>query len=377
MNIIDSYLGSFGMDCELTTSQASALNMLVAANGKFSKPFDLLILDYDTPTDGGFHFIQILRENSNIVKMPKIVMLLPMMRDDLFDKLDSYGVDIGIGKPIIPSILFNGILDIFKLKAVVANQPEEINKVHTAQNDPSCVLVVEDNKTNQIIAKSLLEQVGIKVLMASDGQVGVELVRKNKDKIDLILMDLHMPVMNGYEATVEIQKISKDVPIVAMTADVILGVTEKCEQYGIYHYISKPFDPERFIATVTSLITEDKKRKTRNPEILDTVAGLKNIGGNKELYHEVLHEYYKENKDTASQLSEAIQMERFTEAISIVHKVKSSSASIGAKALYDISKQLQKTLEEKKVKEIATLHQDFSQMIKKILETIHNDILSN
>jgi signal transduction histidine kinase/DNA-binding response OmpR family regulator len=375
MNIIDSYLGSFGMDCELTTSQASALNMLVAANGKFAKPFDLLIVDYETPTEGGFHFVETLRENSSIVKMPKIVMLLPMMRDDLFDKLDSYGVDIGIGKPIIPSILFNGILDIFKLKAVVANQSEDVmESIQELNDDSNCVLVVEDNKTNQIIAKSLLEQVRIKVLIASDGKAGVELYRQNQDKIDLILMDLHMPIMNGYEATVEIRKLSSQIPIVAMTADVILGVTEKCEQYGIHHYISKPFDPERFMVTVTSLIAKAKSQKASNSEILDKVVGLKNIGGNQELYADVLKEYYTENMNTASQLSDAIKDKRFSEAISIVHKVKSSSGSIGAKALYDISIRLQKALEDKKEKEITTLHRDFMQMLKNLLETIHNDL---
>ena len=79
----------------------------------------------------------------------------------------------------------------------------------------------------------------------------------------MILLDLHMPIMNGYEAAERIREISKDIPIVAMTADVIVGVREKCEQYGIYHYISKPFNPERFIQIIWGIL-KNSGTLTRN-----------------------------------------------------------------------------------------------------------------
>lgn len=239
MNIIDSYLGAFGMHCELTTSPASAVNMLELDNGKFSEPFDLLILDYDTPADGGFKFVEMIQENKKILKKPRVIMLLPMMREDLFDQLDTQGVDIGIGKPVIPSVLYNGILEIFRTKAIVANQEfkqEDIDKEIMESNYG--ILVVEDNKTNQMIAKSLLEPVGLPVWLGNDGQEGIDLFKAHRNEIDLILMDLHMPALNGYEAAEQIRAISADIPIIAMTADVIEGVKEKCESCRIHHYIS-------------------------------------------------------------------------------------------------------------------------------------------
>jgi len=262
MNLIDSYLGAFGMQCELTSSEVSAISMLEASDGKFAKLFDLFIVDYGTPAEGGFKFIVSLRKNKNIIRMPKIIMLLPMMREDLFDKLDEYGIDLGIGKPIIPSILLNGILDIFKLKAVSASQASASKDDIPEKSDKTyIVLLVEDNKTNQLIAKSLLQRVGIETIMANNGKEAVELYQQHKDNIDLILMDLHMPVMNGYEAAQEIRKMSSDVPIIAMTADVILGVKEKCEQSGIHYYISKPFDPDNFIHTIKEIIIEEGDNK--------------------------------------------------------------------------------------------------------------------
>lgn len=372
INLIENYLNTFGMHCELTTSPSSALSMLEAADGKFADPFDLFIVDYDTPLEGGFKFIESIRNNNRIVKMPKFIMLLPMMREDLFDKIDEYGIDMGIGKPIIPSILLNGIMDIFKLKAVSAtqssikkeNRPIMLNKEH-------CVLLVEDNKTNQLIAKTLLQQLGTEVILANDGKAAVELYHENKEKIDLILMDLHMPVMNGYDAAKEIRKVSANVPIVAMTADVIMGVREKCEQSGIYHYISKPFDPDRFIQTVKDIIEESKGRADEEDlSVLDKSAGLKNIGGNEELYLLVLNEFFNENKNTVNELSEAIGEKRYADAAQIVHKVKGSSGSIGAKKLYDISVTFQKVLNEEIEEEIPLLRDKFFNLFEKLLNKI-------
>lgn len=371
MNLIESYLGAFGMHCELTTSQASALSMLEAADGKFARHFDLFIVDYETPAEGGFKFIEAVRNNSMIVIKPKFIILLPMMREDLFDKLNEYGIDIGIGKPIIPSILFNGILDIFSLKAVSATQSSENEKVEPVRLDKTYnVLVVEDNKTNQLIAKSLLQQIGIKSILASDGKEAVALYSQYNNEIALVLMDLHMPIMNGYEAAEEIRKISSDIPIVAMTADVILGVKEKCAQSGIYHYVSKPFNPDQFLKTISDIVLKNADAKNREPDILDKVSGLKNMGGNAGIYRQVLAEYYKENKDTLDKLSYAIDEKRYADAAQIVHKVKSSSGSIGAQSLYELAVKLQKAIGDRNEGDIDLLQKDFDHDFRKLLEEV-------
>ena len=364
ISLIESYLSAYGMNCELTNTEASAMSMLEAADGKFTRPFDLFIIDYDTPAGGAFNFVEAMRNNSKIVRMPKLMMLLPMTRDDLFDKLNEYGIDIGIGKPTIPSILLNGILDLFSLK-VVSGAQSLINKKGSPERlDKSyCVLLVEDNETNQLIAKSLLQQVGIGTISANDGKEGLELYQQHKDSIDLILLDLHMPVMNGYEAAQEIRKISTDIPLVAMTADVIPGVIEKCKQSGIYHYISKPFNPDRFIQTIKDILET-------NFSVLDQAAGLINMGGNEELYQQVLNEYARENRDIVDKLTLAIQEKRYGDAVQIVHKIKSSSGSIGAKPLYNVAMALQKALNEQKEGEIPLLQEKFSRFLSKLLEEI-------
>lgn len=366
MNLIESYLGSLGTHCELVSSEANAVSMLETADGRFARPFDLFIIDYDTPKNGGFAFVDALRANPKIAKMPKLLMLLPMMREDLLDRLNEHGIDMGIGKPIIPSILLNGILDIFNLKAVsTARSPVKREGTPAKLDIPCLVLLAEDNKTNQLIAKSLLEQVGIDTIIADDGKQALELYKEHKDEIDLILMDLHMPVMNGYETAERIREISQSVPIVAMTADVILGVREKCGKSGIYHYISKPFQPERFIQTIKDIILEN--RQNDGAPVLDRQLGLRNMGGNGELYRQVLKEYLAENRDTPARLEAAIREKRYAEGANIAHKVKSSSGSIGAKAVFEAAAALQSALERGENGEIAPLHGKFSRLMRKLL----------
>jgi two-component system sensor histidine kinase/response regulator len=373
INLIDSYLSSFGMHCELTSSEASALSMLEAANGKFAKPFDLFIVDYDTPAGGGFKYIEAMRNNKKIVKMPKLIMLLPMMRVDLFDRLNKHGIDMGIGKPIIPSILLNGILDIFNLKAVSAvRTSKNLESVQRELENSHLVLLAEDNKTNQLIARSLLEEVGIEVVVANNGKEAVELYEKYKESIGLILIDLHMPVMNGYEAAEKIRELSNKVPIVAMTADVILGVRDKCAESGIYHYISKPFNPDNFIQTIKDIFLENTSDASEDTSILDLQTGLRNMGDNKDLYLQVLREYRRENQDTLDRFKAAVREKRYADATQIVHKVKSSSGSIGAKSIQEVAASLQKALEEEKSDEILPLKNRFVKLLEKLLEELES-----
>jgi len=369
--LIESYLSSFGMHCESTTSQMSALNMLEDSNGLSAEPFDLFVIDYESPEEGGLEFIEAVRNNKRVVVKPKFIVLLPIMREDLFDKINEHKIDLGIGKPIIPSILLNGILDLFNVKAMESTRPSENQKIERMELDLTHrVLVAEDNKTNQLIVKSLLQQIGIETIIASDGKEAVERFAQYKDKIVLVLMDLHMPVMNGYEAAEKIRENSSSIPIIAMTADVIEGVKEKCEQSGIYLYLSKPFDPDQFLLMVKNTILESTPRTIHQPAILDVETGMRNIGGSAEIYQQIIKEYARENIDTPDKLSLAILEKRYGDAVQIVHKVKSSSGSIGAKSLYDLSVKLQKALDDQDESEITILQQEFTRMLRQVLNEI-------
>lgn len=260
-----------------------------------------------------------------------------------------------------------GLININKLKEEVIITKNYMDSCSVDFAKHGVVLVVEDNSTNQLIATSLLEQMGIESISATDGVTAIELFNKHKNQISLILMDLHMPHMNGYEAAQEIRKISNCIPIVAMTADAILSVRDKFQQSGINYYISKPYDPEFFIQTVKDILVSNNNEDS---EMLNQSLGLKNIGGNFEFYKMVLKEYLQENQNTPDKLNEAVSEKRYADAVQIVHKIKSSSSSIGAKGLYKLAINLQRALEVEKEEEIHNLQMEFSRLLRKILEKI-------
>ncbi len=373
MNLIDSYLGVLGMHCELTSSEARAYSMIEAANVTFTQPFDLLIIDYQTPLGGGFEFIDKLKANRRLTKFPKVIMLLPMMKEELFDKLKDHGIDAGLEKPIIPSILLNAIVDIFQLKAITSSELDESSTtVLPKLTRKAKVLLVEDNKTNQIIASSLLKQVEIDCIIADDGAAAVKMFEEHQGEIDLILMDLHMPIMNGYEASTAIRQQSKTVPIVAMTADVIMGVKEKCEACGMHYYISKPFDPDRFLSTIIDIIQEHEKLPINN--LLNLEKGMRNLGNNQALYYEVLRTFYEENQNYLNDLKGLMDQKAYQEASKLVHKIKGSCGSIGAERLYQQTVLFQKILSELKEEEIQNTYPIFVEMFTQLLQEINANV---
>lgn len=234
------------------------------------------------------------------------------------------------------------------------------------------VLVVEDNKTNQFIAKSLLEQVQHQVFITENGLDGFNYFKDHKDEIDLILMDLHMPIMDGYEATRRIREIDQEIPIIAMTADAITGVEKQCIDVGITTYISKPFDPNAFLNVVshtkkridTSLVNEDKSNS------LNSTLGLKSFGSNLDLYKKVLSIYLEENQNTGKIILDLIEANDYESAALQVHKLKSSTGTIGASKLYDICVTFQPQLKSKKEDDIGLTKSLFIDEFRNVQEEI-------
>jgi len=368
MNLMESYLRSFGMQCELTTSESSALSMLEKSEKPHSKAFDLVIVDYDAPKDKGFAFAEEIQKKTRMKGKPKVLVLVPMLKEALYDEAEKHPVDMVLGKPLIPSILLDAMVDLFDMKAVADGATdhamEEVSYVPLKK-----VLLAEDNKTNQLIAKSLLSRVGIETLVAEDGQKAVDLFKLHKEDIGLILMDLHMPVKNGYEAAEEIRTLSNMVPMVAMTADVVLGVKERCMEVGMMDYISKPFDPEAFIEKVKELLPQTLGEEKEEP-LLNVAFGFKNLGGNELLYVEVLKEYQKENEHVGTSMEEAFHEKDFQAMGRILHKIKSSSGSIGAKGFYEhcvgFQKSLEKGMEEDIKRDLERFHEFFTKLMAEI-----------
>jgi len=364
LNLTTEYLKSFGIAPEFTSSIDQFIQMLTTTEEKFVNPYNLVVIDMESMTEEEFEYLESVFDKADSVR-PHVILITPFKHDEKeFD--NRYSI---LSKPVFPSILYNIIVDLFHFK-VLASQMDRSTKVQT--NDHTLtgkVLIVEDNKTNQLIAKSLLETIGIDVVLADHGKDGYE--KFNGDEFDLILMDLHMPVMDGYEACKKIREKNTNIPIIAMTADAVDGVKEKCHAFGMNHFISKPFDPEQFLFEVKTMLSAGEIINETD-SIINSEVGLKQMGGNDKLFKQVLAVFLDENEETVEMLKDHIDHNKYDKAIDIVHKIKSSAGSIGSEKVRNIASDLQKSLEANEVDEVMLLKEHFVEQLNLLLETIRH-----
>ncbi len=376
---LKEYLRSFGIQNEIVGTEQQMREKLDDSKTKGDGAYRLLMIDYATPQSGGIEFYKKLRAEGRIDRSCRTILLIPMMREDLFDELESAGIDIGIAKPIIPSVLYNGIVEILNIKPPEEKQQQNHNQLTAPYS--YTLLLVEDNKTNQFIAKSILEQAGFVVIVTSNGEEGYRYFAAHQNEIDLILMDLHMPVMDGYTSSELIRAVSKDIPIVAMTADAIAGIEEKCRSHGIWSYVSKPFEPDQLIETLITLLhgkepNVQERGETSKNILADTAYtvdfndGIKRMGGDEAIYRLVLQSFTDENSGVAEELRSAIRSKSFAQGEQIAHKIKSSAGNIGAKNLHDIAVELQRAFKEENESAIMELSSDFFECLRKTLSKI-------
>lgn len=232
--------------------------------------FDLILMDLHMPKMDGYEASRKLRKKG--LKIPIIALTAAAIKG-VQEQCISAGMNYFITKPFEALDLLKAIYsNVEKLKNVKLKPKEEANKSEQnlqKQNDKQVnssadkkqeshkhkILLVEDNKVNQVLAKSLLKKNGFEVEVAENGKIGVE--KASETKFDLILMDLHMPIMDGFTATEEIRKKDKNTPIIALTGAVLNDEKLKCLSIGMNEYVSKPFDAKKLLNLINKLIQEN------------------------------------------------------------------------------------------------------------------------
>jgi two-component system sensor histidine kinase/response regulator len=248
--IIKNYLQSW--QCRATVApdadQALALLTLAAEN---ETPFDMAIVDFMMPGMDGETLGRAIKANPALKETRLILLTSRGMRGDAA-RARNMGFEGYLTKPIKQSPLFNAILAVFgKKQDKMPLQDKSIVTVHSlaesGKRKPH-ILLTEDNAVNQKVALIHLRKFGFSVDVAENGKEAVEAVQKRR--YDLILMDIQMPEMDGYDATRHIRKAGNDLPIIAMTANAMKGDREKCLEAGMDDYLSKPVNPKELLAKI-------------------------------------------------------------------------------------------------------------------------------
>jgi CheY-like chemotaxis protein len=200
------------------------------------------------------------------------------------------------------------------------------------------ILVVEDNILNQKLAGFMIKKWGFQYDICENGKLAIE--NPNLNKYDLILMDIQMPEMNGYETTQYIREHLKlGVPIIAMTSHVMPGEREKCLSFGMTDYISKPIREEEFYNLITNYLfvtvveNAENKWKMKNNNNSEQVVNLDYLldlsKGNAEFVKEMISIFLEENPEEIETLDKGIREKNFDLVKSSAHKLRSTIPFVG------------------------------------------------
>ncbi|WP_164684115.1 hybrid sensor histidine kinase/response regulator [Vibrio maerlii] len=364
--ILTHLLRSFGYDVVTLNSGQKAIDLL----NQPDHGIDLAIIDWKMPGLDGYSTAKIIKESMDL----PIIMVSAASLNELKAHDESI-LDGVLSKPVSASSLYDTLMETFGFHDNKQQDRKQISndalEAHIAKLAGSQVLLVEDNELNQELALEFLTSKGISVTVAENGLKALNLVKNSE--FDGVLMDCQMPVMDGFEATKNIRGLGGEytnLPIIAMTANVMTSDRQKVIEAGMNDHIGKPIRVEDMFATMAHWITPanpvevtitDTSEASRNPELhvalaeikdLDTEKGLFNTQNNVKLYHKLLTQFVSSQSSFSEQFASSFSNKDYATCTRLAHTLKGLSATIGHQTLADLAGQLEHACEAQDVIEI-------------------------
>ncbi len=356
--IFQEMLAAFSFEVALAESAAQGIETLVAADSE--DPFDLVVMDWKMPEMDGIEAAQRIKGNAGLKRIPPIILVTAYPREEIMQLAETIGLDGFLIKPVNSSLLFDAIMHVFEARSE-GQAPARTNDDRGGRRNllaDARVLLVEDNAINQQVAQEILESAGLVVSVAANGQEAVD--RVAAQTFDAVLMDVQMPVMDGYAATEAIRAWEKSripdpqtaadaIPIIAMTAHAMAGDAEKSIAAGMNGHVTKPIEPDRLFAELEKWIGARKPVATKrtlqeggtdtppgNDELpaslegFDLPEGLKRLQGNRPLYRKLIMSFADSCRDTMGALDAAITALDYEEVRHLAHSLKGSAGNLAA-----------------------------------------------
>jgi signal transduction histidine kinase/CheY-like chemotaxis protein/HPt (histidine-containing phosphotransfer) domain-containing protein len=354
LEVMTSMLAPFSCRVTCVSSGQAALETLEQAPE--DDPYNLVFMDWNMPGLDGIEASRRIKQHPHLSKIPTIIMVTAHGREMVMEQAAEVKIDGFLIKPVTASMLADAIIGVLgahhgsesMADAAQAWGVPRLNNILNAH-----ILLVEDNAINRQLAMELLKQAGLVVTMANNGQEAVDLV--SRMHFDAVLIDIHMPIMDGYEATRIIRGMPEhaSLPIIAMTANAMAGDRERCFAAGMNDHVAKPIDPERLFAALNTWVAPGQRtlptgmvvapetptepaRPNPMPNDLpgiDLAVALKGTGGNATLLHQILMKFLHDHEGDAQALRKALSAHELDHAQRIAHTLKGLAGLIGAKEL--------------------------------------------
>jgi PAS domain S-box-containing protein len=384
--ILTTYLEHFTFKVD----QAARAEELFELMEESSKPYDLIILDWLMPGMTGLEIAQKIKTEIKSEVAPHIIMVSAFLTGDLAGKPGGEYIDQFLAKPFSPSHLFDAVMSVFGVATHSARRKlgarqfdmETLRPVQGAE-----ILLVEDNEINQQVASEILEQAGFFVDIANHGQEALDMLEGKT--YDCVLMDVQMPVMDGFTATTKIRDNSKykDLPVLAMTANATLEDRDRSLEAGMNDHIAKPIRPQLLFEALLKWISHGDRTLpetfyTAGPEVddvtlpdmpgIDVEDGLERLGGNKASYIRLLQKFSANQAQAISSIEEALAADDQELTVRLAHTLKGVSGSIGATDLLKLATNLEASIKERSNGSITELLTETGAELQRIIGLIEN-----
>ncbi len=344
--------------------------------------FDLVIVDWQLPGMNGLEISKRIRSMKSVNAQPEILLVTADDISECAEEIQEVGIKRSLLKPMIESVLFDAIGDIFApqdrtLKIQTIQDQKHMPVEQFAGIRGTRILLVEDNEVNQQLAREILQQAGLEVAIVGNGEEALLALEGNE--YDLVLMDVQMPVMGGYEATRLMRADARfaNVPIVAMTANAMQGAKEECLAAGMNDYVSKPIDPAHLFGVLEHWLqlnawepfSHNHHSEGSMPENLsgiDIQTGLERLDGNWELYLQLLLNYPEKYAIHVEDIRKAITSEESETALRLVHTLKGVAANLSFYGVHDAAQNLEKAIVQQSTTDIDGLVNALAAELQKV-----------
>ena len=323
------------------------------------KPYDIVLLDWHMPEMDGIELARRIKQDPAIPEHRQ-VMLSSAAFDEEAAKAVTLGIDSYLNKPVRQAALYECLMGVMAKEG--ATIPTQSKRATESLIFSGRVLLAEDNLVNQEVARNMLELLGCQVEIAANGREAVACL--SSARYDLVLMDCHMPELDGRAASSEIRKLEGEettrarVPIIALTADVQKGIQDQCMLYGMDGYLSKPFTQEQLAQTldrwlprregadigfeaVLEAVAEDEEDPVLDQGALDSIRALQQPNAPSVLA-KVIGLYLENSPAMIESLQRYLEEGDIAAISETAHSLKSSSANLGARRLAALCKELEK-----------------------------------
>jgi len=373
-------------------------------------PYDIVLMDWQMPGMDGLQAAEKINALP-LSKKPHIIMVTGFGHDDVISQANAVGVQEVLTKPINDSELFDAVM-----RALQGERHQNVGTSGASTSDlleaelsairGAHILLVDDNEINRQVGGELLREAGLTVETADDGAQALERLRHTDTPIELVLMDMQMPVMDGLEATRAIrdQLGMTTLPVVAMTANAMAQDRQRCLDAGMNDFVSKPIDPDQLwrallrwipakhaidpgataVASApalpanlnTTAALADELDALRLIPGFDPALGLRRCSGKSEFYRTILRQFTDKQAAAVAHIQAAVEQQQWALAERVAHTLKGTAGSIGAVRIQALAEEVESILKQHSPSGTVQNEPAFTQVMQTLSAVLGDTVLA-